>query len=70
MQLQLNTEYDPVIGKHWSEVDLQHLLARRLYALSCELHALHCGIPALTLFNLEALGYVVDLDTGEVRKGD
>ena len=66
MEPQLNTKHDPVIGQHWSVVDLQHLMARRMYALVCELEEVGADIPPKKLFMLETLGYSVDLDSGIV----
>lgn len=66
MTKQPNTEYNPTVGKHWTDIDVDHLLARLLYDLSCELREAGCAIPARKLFLLEAMGYSINLETGMV----
>lgn len=70
VQLNIQTEHDPIIGQHWSTVDTEHLVARHMYYLACELREIGAQIPVAKLFVLEALGYQVDLDTGTVTNAE
>ena len=57
----------PVGPIHHSEIDLQALVSARIDAIQDELIELGCEIPADRLFLIEALGGVVDLETGMVK---
>ena len=51
---------------HYSAIDLHAILSARLDAIQDELVAMGCAIPADRVFLIEALGGVVDLETGMV----
>ena len=55
------------VQRHWTEVDIETEMDDRLVAMDDELGQNAIGIDPFTLFMLEALGYVVDLDTGQVK---
>ena len=53
-------------GKHWADIDVYHLLALCLDDMSHEIRDAGGDIPARKLFTLEAMGYIVNLQTGIV----
>lgn len=61
---------------HYSQIDIQHAVARHILGIASELDELrqsgelHIDIAAADLFHLEALGFIVDLTTGLVTRPD
>jgi len=61
---------------HFTQIDIKRKVAERITQIAVELAqlreagVLRVRIDAITLFYLEALGYMVDFTTGEVSAED
>lgn len=57
------------VGIHYMEIDVRACVERRIAAIAQDLAEIGSDLDPERVFQIEALGYLVDLETGIVQAG-